>query len=51
MRVLDKHGLYEITKWFSKDCEKIVADLEKVGLVIVRKEDVERYNRMEDDLK
>lgn len=52
---LDKDDLYKKTKWFSKDCEDLVHNLEKFGLVICEKKNIDENNLFcklsEDDLK
>ena len=50
---VNKMELYRITHWFSKDCEKMLKDLEEHGLCVVKKQDIIMVNnhelRMMDD--
>lgn len=55
MKPLKKKELYDITGWFSKDCEEIIEKLKKNGLSVVKTKDIYDINFqlsiMEDDGK
>lgn len=55
MSPLKKKDLYDITGWFSKDCNEIIEKLKKYNLSIVKTKDIDDVNWMisllEDDLK
>ena len=55
IEILDKNMLYKATGWFSVDCERLVEALDKCGLVIVPRDQVDEHNQfcnlVEDDLR
>lgn len=55
MMIFDKDLLYKRTGWFSKDCEALVENLKRNGLVIVDSNECKKVNLdsllREDDLR
>jgi len=44
VKPLDKDDLYKISNWASWECKNLVNNLEALGLVIVKKEELECNN-------
>ena len=51
IKLVTKEYLAQITGWFSKDCERIITELKKHGMCIVKTGVVEMMKRSEDDGK
>ena len=55
VKPIDKDKLYELTDWASWECENLIKNLHRFGLVVVKEEELEQNNMFcslcEDDLK